>query len=65
MSAKLGSLSIVCFQLGLQNLTVVQTVGCPLFRGFLSSEVNGRTVGPFCYIVGVRCRGVSISGVPL
>ena len=32
-------------------------VGCPLFRGCLSIEVNGRTVGTFGivrYIVGVR-----------
>ena len=32
--------------------------GCPLFRGCLSIEVNGRTVGTFRivgYIVGVRC----------
>ena len=33
-------------------------VGCPLFRGCLSNEVNGKTVGTFrvvCYIVGVCC----------
>ena len=32
--------------------------GCLLFRGYLSIEVNGRTVGTFRivhYIVGVRC----------
>ena len=32
--------------------------GCLLFRGCLSIEVNGRTVGTFRivrYIVGVRC----------
>ena len=32
--------------------------GCPLFRGCLSIEVNGRTVGTFkivSYIVGVCC----------
>ena len=32
--------------------------GCPLFRGYLSIEVNGRTVGTFRivhYIVGVCC----------
>ena len=49
--------------------------GCPLFRGCLSIEVNGRRVGTFRivrYIVGVRCLGVSavegcplLSGVPL
>ena len=33
-------------------------VGCPLLRGCLSIEVNGRTVRTFgivSYIVGVRC----------
>ena len=38
-------------------------VGCPLFRGCLSIEVNGRTVGTFRivrYIVGVRFSGVSV-----
>ena len=32
--------------------------GCPLFRGCLSTKVNGMTVGTFRivhYIVGVRC----------
>ena len=32
--------------------------GCPLFKGCLSIEVNGRTVWTFRivrYIVGVRC----------
>ena len=27
----------------------------PLFRGYLSIEVNGRAVGIVCYIVGVCC----------
>ena len=33
-----------------------RVAGCPLFRGCLSIEVNGRTVGTFgivCYIVDV------------
>ena len=37
--------------------------GCPLFRGCLSIEVNGRAVGTFrivCYIMGVHYSGVSI-----
>ena len=37
--------------------------GCLLFRGCLSIEVNGRTVGTFrivCYILGVHCLGVSV-----
>ena len=36
---------------------------CPLFRGCLSIEVNGKTVGTFGivrYIVGVRFLGVSV-----
>ena len=54
MSAKSGSLSIACIQLGLRN--------CPLY-GCLSIEVNGRAVGTFRivrYIVGVRYLGVSV-----
>ena len=37
--------------------------GCPLFRGCLSIEVNGRAVGTFrivCYIMGVHYSGVSV-----
>ena len=34
--------------------------GCPLFRGCLSIEVNGRAVGTFRYIMGVHYSGVSI-----
>ena len=58
MSAKSGSLSIVCVQLGLPVIWSSGVAGCPLFRGYLSIEVNGRTVGTFRivrYIVGVRC----------
>ena len=35
-----------------------RVAGCPLLRGCLSIEVNGRTVGTFRivhYIMGVRC----------
>ena len=44
--------------------------GCLLFRGCLSIEVNGRTVGTFrivCYIAGVSIavEGCPLSGVPL
>ena len=41
----------------------VGVVGCPLRRGCLSIEVNGRTIGTFRivhYIMGVRFSGVSI-----
>ena len=64
MSAKSGSLSIACVQLGPRKLSVIYGVaGCPLFRGCLSIEVNGRAVGTFRivrYIVGVRYSGVSV-----
>ena len=57
-----------------ENCPLYGVVGCPLFRGCLSIEVNGRAVGTFRivhYIVGVRYSGVSViqgcplSGVPL
>ena len=55
MSAKLGSLSNVW---DCENCPLYGVAGCPLFRGCLSIEVNGRTVGTFRivrYIVpGVR-----------
>ena len=38
-------------------------VGCPLFKGCLCIELNGRTVGTFRitrYIMGVRFSGVSV-----
>ena len=57
MSTKLGSLSIVCVQLGTSNCPLYGVAGCPLFRG-CSIEVNGRTVGTFGivrFIVGDRC----------
>ena len=41
-----------------ENCPLCGVAGCPLFRGCLSIEVNGRTVVTFrivCYIVGVRC----------
>ena len=57
-----------------ENCPLYGVAGCPLFRGCLSIEVNGRTVGTFRivrYIVGVCYSGVSaiqgclLSGVPL
>ena len=41
-----------------KNCPLYGVAGCPLFRGCLSIEVNGRTVRTFGivrYIVGVRC----------
>ena len=46
-----------------ENWPLYRVVGCPLFRGCLSVEVNGRAVGTFRivrYIVGVRYSGVSV-----
>ena len=63
MSAKSG-LSIVCLQLGPR---IHRVAGCPLFRGCLSIEVNGRTVGTFRivrYIMGVCSdRGSTVDHV--
>ena len=46
-----------------ENCLLYGVVGCLLFRGCLSIEVNGRAVGTFRiarYIVGVRYSGVSV-----
>ena len=46
-----------------ENCSLYRVAGCPLFRGCLSTEVNGRTVGTFRifrYIMGVRFSGVSV-----
>ena len=46
-----------------KNCPLYAVAGCPLFRGCLSIEVNGRTVGTFRivrYIMGVRFSGVSV-----
>ena len=40
-----------------ENCLLYGVAGCPLFRGCLSIEVNGKAVGTFRivrYIVGVR-----------
>ena len=47
------------------GLSAYRVVGCPLFGGCLSIEVNGRTVRIVCYIVGVRWLGVSVKQDPL
>ena len=57
------SLSIACVQLRPRNCPLYRVAWCPLCRGCLSIEVNGRTVGTFRivrYIVGVRYSGVFI-----
>ena len=51
-----------------KNCPLYRVAGCPLFRGCLSIEVNGRTVGTFRivrYIMGVHFSGVPLRWVPL
>ena len=51
------SLSIVCIQLGLRKLSVIQSSGVIRYS-MVGIEVNGRTVWTsriVRYIVGVRC----------
>ena len=63
MSAKSGSLSILAYNWDCKSCSLYRVAGCPLFRGCLSIEVNGRTVGTFRivhYIMGVRFSGVSV-----
>ena len=46
-----------------ENCPLYGVAGCPLFRGYLSIEVNGRAIVTFRivrYIVGVRYSGVSV-----
>ena len=46
-----------------ENCPLYGVAGCPLFRGYLSIEINGRAIGTFRivrYIVGVRYSGVSV-----
>ena len=38
-----------------KKCTLYGIAGCPLFRGCLSIEVNGKTVGTFRIVMGVRC----------
>ena len=59
----LGRLVLLVYNWDRENCLLYGVVGCPLFRGCLSTEVNGRTVGAFRivhYIVGVHCSGVSV-----
>ena len=51
-----------------KNCRLYGVVGCLLFRGCLSIEVNGRTIGTFrivCYIMCSCFSGCPLSGVPL
>ena len=45
------------------NCLLYGVVGCPLFRGYLNIEVNGRAIGTFRivrYIVGAYYSGASV-----
>ena len=64
MAAKSGSLSIVCVQLGPRKLSIIRSSRV-LFRGYLSIEVNGRTVGTFKISWVSVVEGCLLSGVPL
>ena len=62
MSAKSGSLSIACVQLGPRKLSVIQSSGVSAIQG-LSIEVNGRAIRTFRivhYIMDIRYSGVSV-----
>ena len=51
-----------------ENCPLYEVAGCPLFRGCLSIEVHGRTVGTFrivCYTWVSAFQGCSLRGVPL
>ena len=63
MSANRGRRVMLAYNWDRENCKLYGVVGCLLFRGCLSIEVNGRIVGSFRilrYIVGVRCPGVSV-----
>ena len=63
MSAKSGSLSIVCVQLGPRKVSVIQSSGVSAIQGI---EVNGRTIGSLSVILWVSAvKGCPLSGVPL
>ena len=58
-----GRLVLLAYNWDHENCPLYGVAGCTLFRGFLSIEVNGRTVRTFRivhYIVGVRYSGVSV-----
>ena len=68
MSAKSGSLSIACVQLGPRKLSVIRSSGVSAIQGLLkygSQWKDNRDFRIVRYIVGVRYLGVSLSGVPI
>ena len=55
-----GHLVLPAYNWDCEHCPLYGVVGCPLFRCCLSIEVNGRTVGTFRYIMGVRFSGVFV-----
>ena len=54
---------MLAYNWDLENSLLYEVAGCPLFRGCLSIEVNGRAVGTFRivrYIVGVLYSEVPV-----
>ena len=63
VSANRGCWVVLAYNWDRENCPLYGVAGCPLFRGCLSIEVNGRTVGTFRiarYIIDVRFSGVSV-----
>ena len=57
-----GHWVLIAYTWDRKNCPLYGIVGCPLFRGCLNIEVNGRTVGTFRivrYIMGAHFSGVS------
>ena len=48
-----------------KNRPLYTVVGCPLFRGRLKIEVNGRIVGAFVILCVSVVEGCPLSGVSL
>ena len=58
-----GRWVLLAYDLDRENCSLYGVAGCPLFRGCLSFEVNGRAVGTFRivrYILGVCYSGVFV-----
>ena len=66
MSAKLGSFSIVCIQLGPRKLSIIQSSRVSAIQRLLKYEVNGRTVETFRIVISLSAvEGCLLSRVPL
>ena len=70
MSVKLGLLSlfVYCNNWECKTCLLHRVAGCRLFRDFLSTEVNGKTVRisrSVCYIIDIRYEVCLLSRVSL